>query len=323
MTISSGEQLQRLISIVAWVHDQGAPTIDEVCERFSISREELVAELDMASMVGSESDDYNAMPIELYYEDDRVHLYLTAFQRPLRLTPEQALALLGAGATALRLDPEAPRSPLNSAVEKIAAVLGVKPEETLDIDLGAADPALLDLLRGAVAAQTALRVKYWSAGSDKHSDRILEPWAVFNESGAWYLQAWCRDVDAVRIFRIDRIATAAPLSAPADGDPNFERPSDVPPARAFAATPDDPRVTLLLAPEAAWVATSYPVDDVVEQADGQLLVTMPAGAAAFLSRLLLRLGPNCVVISDEQGKAAASAADAAQRILARYSVQSS
>jgi hypothetical protein len=46
---------------------------------------------------------------------------------------------------------------------------------------------------------------------------------------------------------------------------------------------------------------------------------MPAGAPAFLARLLLRLGPDARVVEiDERSGGPGVAADAARRVLARY-----
>lgn len=314
MKISTADKLQRLISIVSWVHDQGAPTLDEICERFSIGRDELVSQLDMASLVGEETGDLGDMPIELYYEDDRVHLYLTAFQRPLRLTPEQALALLTAAAGVLQLDPTERNGPLSRAVTKLAAALGVDPTETVEVDLGSVDADLIELLRRATSEHRPIALRYWSAGRDQHSERTVEPWQVFNEAGAWYLQARCRNAEDERVFRIDRISAAA-----LDEAGNFEPPSPLPTPTAYRAAVDEPRMTLDLSPEARWVASAYPIDSAEEMPGGGIRVTMPAGAPAFMARLLLRLGPE-VVLADEGSRSVGSdtAVDAARLILDRY-----
>jgi proteasome accessory factor C len=311
--ISTAEKLQRLISIVSWINEQDGPLVAEVCDRFSIDRAELVAQLDMASLVGADSEDYGDMPIEVWYEDDRVHVFLTAFQRPLRLTPEQGLALLAAGVgrqqtTALEDD-----GPLDRALAKLATVLGIEPGDMIEVDLGDADAAVLDRLRAAVAASTPVELDYWSAGRDHRTHRVVEPWRVFNQAGAWYLQAWCRMAEAERLFRVDR------MHAVEDVDGTFTPPKDLPAAEAYRAAAEDPRIVLDLAPEARWVATTYAVDLAEEQPGGRLRVTLPAGGPAFLARLLLTLGPDAVVVeAGDRTGGTALAADAARRILARY-----
>jgi predicted DNA-binding transcriptional regulator YafY len=59
------------------------------------------------------------------------------------------------------------------------------------------------LLKGVV-----LRIRYGDA-EGRPTTRHVEPGAfVGGRSGSWYLVAWCRLRDAVRVFRLDRIAEA-------------------------------------------------------------------------------------------------------------------
>ena len=156
--LSTAEKLQRLISIVAWINGQeDGATLDEVCTRFDISRGELVAQLEMANMIGAESEEFTDMPVEVTFEGDVVRVFLMEFHRPLSLTPAQGLALVAAGAGSAALPGADPDGPLPRALAKLAGVLGIDPSETIDVDLGDADPAVLDELRRAVESHEAGR----------------------------------------------------------------------------------------------------------------------------------------------------------------------
>jgi len=313
MAISTAEKLQRLISIVSWIHDQGGATLQDVCARFGITTTELVSQLDMANMIGAESEEFSDMPIAVSYEGDRVEVFLMAFHRPLRLTPEQGLALVAAGTGLQDLEGADPDGPLARALAKLASVLGIEVSDSVDIDLGAVDTAMLDDLRRAVERRRQVELDYWSAGRDDRTHRTVEPWQVFNDAGAWYLQGHCHLAGTDRVFRVDRIRGAQTL------EPTFVPPAPLPPAVAYRAGADDPRVVIDLDPEARWVPATYPVDRVEDLGDGRLRVTMPAGAPAFLARLLLRLGPSARLVEiDERSGGPTVAADAAARILARY-----
>ena len=98
MKFSTADRLQRLISIVSWVAEQDGPTIDEVCARFAIGCEELVAQLDRASMVGAESGEYGDMPIEVFdwsawLQTDEARGFLADHQRIADATPDQLIKL--------------------------------------------------------------------------------------------------------------------------------------------------------------------------------------------------------------------------------------
>jgi proteasome accessory factor C len=311
--LSTAEKLQRLISIVAWIHGRGGATIDEVCQRFGISKSELIAQLEMANMIGAESEEYTDMPVEVTFEGDTVRVFLMEFHRPLSLTPAQGLALVAAGAGSAALPGSDPDGPLARALAKLAKVLGIDPNESIDVDLGDADAGVLDDLRRAVEEDRQVELDYWSAGRDDHTHRVVDPWRVFSDEGAWYLQGWCHRAGDARVFRVDRVQDLTVL------DEHFRRPKQLPDAVAYRAGAEDPRVVLDLDADARWVPGTYPVDTVEELGEGRLRVRMPAGAPAFLARLLLRLGPHARVVEiDERSGGPTVASDAARRVLARY-----
>ena len=84
----------------------------------------------------------------------------------------------------------------------------------------------------------------------------------------------------------------------------------------YSPQPDDPRVTLELAPDASWVVESYPYESAIESANGTWLVVLAVSEPAWLERLLLSLGPDATVVAPAEF--AALAGRAATRLRARY-----
>jgi len=115
----------------------------------------------------------------------------------------------------------------------------------------------------------------------------------------------------VRVFRLDRIASVTV------GEGTFERPERTSPLEVFRPSASDPRVVLDLASGAGWVVGQYPVESVEELAAGRLRVTLAIAARPWLERLLLRLGPDAVVV-DAPVELAGAGGDAARRLLRRY-----
>ena len=70
----------------------------------------------------------------------------------------------------------------------------------------------------------------------------------------------------------------------------------------YRPRPDDPRVTLRLAPAAQWVVESFPHESAKQRADGSWVVVLPVSERAWLERLVLSLGPDAVVEKPARGR---------------------
>jgi proteasome accessory factor C len=113
------------------------------------------------------------------------------------------------------------------------------------------------------------------------------------------------------MFRVDRIRSVRPTGETFEPGVGAFETRDV-----FTPRADDPRVTLRVAPAAAWVAEAYPAESVTERADGSLDVVLAVSEPAWLERLLLRLGRDAEVVEPET--MCGLRAEAAQRVLRRY-----
>lgn len=303
--------MQRLLSMVPWIAAQDGPTVDEVCARFDLTPKELAADLEVMWLVGLPPYTPDAL-IDVVQEGDRVWIHFAdVFDAPQRLTPDQAVALLTAGASVLALPGADEGGALARGVAKLAAVLGVDAGQVLDVDLGAGGAQVLDVLRTAVAERRRVHLDYYSYGRDARTERDVDPYLVHAEDGGLYVLGYCHLAQGERRFRVDRIAAATLL------DVRFEPPVAPAPVGVFQPDEDDPRVVLDLAPSAAWVAEAYPVEGVEERSEGVLRVRLAVAAKAWFERLLVGLGPQATVV-----EAPAELQDAGRRasgrILDRY-----
>jgi proteasome accessory factor C len=228
--------------------------------------------------------------------------------RPLRLGPREGFGLLAAGRTALAaLGDDRAAGALVSALSKLEQALGKR--TPLDVDLD--QPEWLPALRAAVADRERLDIDYLSGWRDEMTAREIDPVALVNHEGRWYVQAWCHRAVGYRTFRVDRIDAIRPTGA------HFAAvdPADVPPPR-FAPGEEGVEVVLQLPSEARWVVETYPTRQVEERADGELRVTMLVAGTVFLERLLLRVGASAEVVSPPD--LTGLGADAARAVLGRY-----
>ncbi len=311
MSETSATRMQRLLALVPWIAAHDGPTVDEVCERFGITPAQLAADLEVVWLVGLPPYTPDAL-IDVVQEGDRVWIhYADVFAAPQRLTPDQAVSLLTAGASVLALPGADPAGALARGVAKLAALLGVDATQVLDVDLGGAEPQVLEVLRTAVRDRRRVHLDYYSYGRDTRTERDVDPYVVHAQDGSLYVLGHCHLAGGERRFRVDRIAAATLL------DTTFEPPAGSLTATVFQPDDDDPRVTLRLAPAARWVAETYPVEAVEEAPGGHLLVMLAIAAEPWLERLLVSLGPDAEVVRAPASLRAAGGR-AAARILARY-----
>ncbi len=311
--ITAAERMQRVLAELLWIAERDGPSLEEAAARFGVTPGTLLADLELASMIGADSDDYLEMPVEMWAEDGRVFVHLHAFDRPLRLTPAEALALVVAGAA--NTAPGEPDPALARALEKLAGLLDIDVSEALEVDLGLGDAEVVRALQTAVDERRAVEIDHLKADSEAPTRRVVEPWTLFHDRGAWYLSGHCRTAGAERSFRVDRIAAARVL------DEVVEPPADPPPASALRPDADAPRLVLDLAPEARWVVESYPTETVEARPDGTTRATLVVVSPRWAERLLLRLGPDAAVVrADAPLGPGDPAPAAARRTLARYGI---
>jgi proteasome accessory factor C len=306
--VTADERLRRLLALVPWVAANDGPTVVEVCARFGCTEQELVEDIDLLFMCGL----YPYTPdvlIETDIVDGRVWIrYAEYFSRPLRLTPDEGLALLAKAHTLLAVPGTDPSGPLARGLAKLAQVVGVDPDEALRIEINPVAQDVIDSMRQSVAEYRQVEIDYYSFGRDSSTVRVIDPYAVFAASGQWYVSAFCHAVDDERLFRLDRVHRATLLDA------TFGTPAAPPDLTVYQPQPDDPRVVLDLEPGARWVVEQYPVEAMEERPQGGWRVRLVASERAWLERLLLRLGADARVVEGPPNVAR----DAACRLLARY-----
>ncbi|HEY1990454.1 MAG TPA: WYL domain-containing protein [Acidimicrobiales bacterium] len=304
-------RLRQLLAILAWLAQVGEAPIEEIANRFDLTPEALVTELELAACCGLPPYTPDQL-MEIIVTDTAVSAqHGSALSRPRRLTPGEGFALAASARGLLAVPGSDEDGALFRALAKLEAALG---GERLVIDLDA--PPMLSIVRDATAAKEWLAISYYSASSDRRTDREIAPLRVFGSEGHWYVDAACSLAGDVRRFRIDRIDEARVVPGPS-GDGNGHA-TDIQPSgfETFVPGPDTRRVRLSLDPELDWMIESIPLVGAPVRKGDRLEVEVVVGGDAWLERLLLRLGTGAVVVDPPED--AALAADAAARILLRY-----
>jgi proteasome accessory factor C len=309
MTSKTATRMVRLLSMVPWVIANPGTAADEVVTRFGYRDErELLADLNTVLVCGLPGYGPGDLMWASIEDGDVVIDAADYFSRPLRLTPIEALGLLAAG-LAVESTGQAPEA-LGSAVAKLQAALLPDGGDVLVVDVEA-EPELLAPLRQAVKERRALRLTYTSLGKGETTNRTVEPWTLFATMGNWYLTGFCREAEAERRFRVDRIRDLEVT------DEVFPAPEQLPPPEVrYTAAEDDVVAKIRLGPQALWVTEYYEVDNVGEEPDGWSVVRFSAPDPMVAARLLVRLGSAAQLVEGDQ--VAAATEELRTAILDRY-----
>jgi proteasome accessory factor C len=317
--LNTAGRLRQLLAVLAWLSQVGEAPIDEVADRFGLTPAALVAELELAACCGLPPYTPDQL-MEIVVTDTTVATRLgSALGRPRKLSPREGFVLAASGRALLAVPGSDPDGALSRALDKLDRALG---GERVVVELDA--PPMLDLVKEAAANRESLAITYYSASTDRQTDREIAPHRVFASEGHWYVDAHCGLAGDVRRFRVDRISQAIVTGTAAR--PPSERSSDPAPLSSgfetFVPGPDTRTVRLSVDRAMAWMLESISATEPAEPAEAagevgdRLVIDVVVGGDAWLERLLLRLGPSAEVIDPAED--AGMAAEAATRILRRY-----
>jgi proteasome accessory factor C len=305
-----------MLAIVPYLVQHPGSSLTEVASAFGVPPSQLRRDLDLLFMSGLPP--YGPGDLIDVDVDEDGHIWISMadhFSRPLQLTRIEALAVFLRG-TELLATPGMPDAPaLAKALEKLRTSLGAEmlseAEGRIEIARGGRAPKHLDVLREGARAHERLSIEYFAASTGEWSRRDIEPEEVFSGMGHWYVAAWDVDADAERLFRADRVRSAA-----ATGDMFTPRGLRGAGRDLYSPTGEDVAVRLRLRPAARWIAEYYATTKVEELDDGGVELTLPARQLGWVARLLLRVGDDAEIV--EPSELRDHVRDLAEETLARY-----
>lgn len=309
----SADRVGRLLNLVPYLLARPGIAVERAATDLGVTERQLREDLDLLWLCGLPGYGPGDL-IDMSFDGDRVTItYDAGMDRPLRLNPDEALALV----VALRLLTQTPGLAEPDAVARALAKVerAVGDDVHPPVAVGArGDGGRLEDLRRAVERGRALRITYYTAGRDETTERVVDPMRVLIVAGKSYLEAWCRRAGGVRLFRVDRIDGCAETGEPA-AVPRAARPVDVRDG-VFQPGPELPLVRLRVDRPARWIAEYYPCEEIVQEPGDHWIVSLRAVDLGWARRLVLGLGPGVTPISPLE--LVAAVAEEARAALSRY-----
>ena len=305
MAESSATRLSRLLTLVPWLQAHQGISLEECAEHFAITTDQLESDLWMAIVCGVPGYGPDQLIDIQFWDDGRIHVIDTqTLDRPLRLTPDEAVALL----VGLRMLAQVPGVDGHEAIITAAAKLESMVEGPLDdivVSIDVSDP-IRERVTEALVHHQGLEIDYASMTSNEVTTRVVIPEHVHVVEGIAYLEAWCTLAEATRTFRVDRILRAEVATDPVT----------LPDARDTRAAPLH-AVRLRGAPQERWVVDLLPEPQVQADIDGGFEVAFYARDLGWAASLVLSRGGALTVL--EPAELAGLVSDGARAALRSYS----
>jgi proteasome accessory factor C len=287
----ASDRLPRLLALVPWLLAHPGSRIADAAREFGVTEKQLDADLKLIWMCGLPGQGGgDLIDVAWSVDGDRVSLSnADTIARPLKLTPEESVALIAVLRTFRDLPALTDTDPVDRALAKLESAAGeaaaLAEHVAVAVDV---PPAVAPIVGEGLQAGRRLHLRYYVPSRDEATERDVDPIRTLHTGGQTYLEGWCHRADGVRRFRLDRVLSARVLDvaaepAPAPVDTDLDD-------GLYRPDPGDPLVVLDLAPSARWVAEYYPVESSDERDDGSLRVGLRVADDRLAARLALRLG---------------------------------
>lgn len=200
-----------LLALVPYLREHGPTPVPELAEAFDVPAEllrGLVRFLGTAGVPGEtlsyQHEDLFDIDWDALEQDDVVSLTRTVAvdEAPRFAQTETAALIAGLHALTPLLPPEDAELARRTAA-KLGGALGGSEHRPFSVTAEPEDPRIPEIV-SAIGAGRVLAFAYRDA-SGASSSRRVEPVALTQESGAWYLRAFCLQRRAERTFRVDQM----------------------------------------------------------------------------------------------------------------------
>jgi predicted DNA-binding transcriptional regulator YafY len=303
------ERFARLVTLASILINAGRReervVMAEICERLQISEEELREDINVLNVVNFGGGSY-VLYAEIKEEDGEIEIdpepYSDNFDRPARLLPVEAKALIGAIDL---IGEHIPEGSLASAREKIVAALGEDPmEQGLQVAPPASDDSdVARLISKAITGRRLIEIEYYKENEDEISQRKVEPYALTNGREGWYVASYDPEREGVRHFRLDRIKRAIVSQQKFEPRPEVDPAAEVDGWLRTGEVEASRSARVWVAPERArWAREARRV--VEERADGAVVVELSFAGVDWLVREILREAGDAAVLEPEDAREA-------------------
>lgn len=233
-------KLDRLIAILSVLLNQEQTTAPELAKRFEVSRRTINRDIEALNQAG--------IPVVAQQGAGGGIRIMDGFRMDRTALTSADMQAILAGLRSL--DSVSGTNQYRQLMEKISPGSSdlLSGDQYIMIDLASWHKASLsekiELLHGAIELHRLISFHYYSPNGE--SDRTVEPYLLVFQWSSWYLWAWCREKEAPRLFKLDRMDSLR------IGESFSPRQMDMPDLLGEKAFPDRYHVLVRISRKSRW-----------------------------------------------------------------------
>ena len=304
--MSQRQQLERIFELDRALRAGEYPNANQIAQKLEVSRRVVFSDREfMISRLGAPIA-YDRQRGGWFYRD-------TTWTLPnIMVTEGELIAFFLSVEVARRFLGTSLEAALRSTVDKIAR--SIKGPVTIDLDslrshysfsgpvlIGGNEQTLLDL-HHAINQQQRVRIHYYTASRDRHTERVVEPYHLTNVHGDWYLVAFDSLRQALRNFAVGRIEDWQVLAEHFERDSHFDIKTYMGSAFQSERGGEVAQVVIRFdAKQGRYIRERrWHADQTIEElADGGLILRFQSGGLGEVQRWVMQYGSHAEVLEPE------------------------
>jgi proteasome accessory factor C len=199
--------LELLIKLLPWLVANNGASLAEVAKHFDVSEKHALELLSQLVVTGPSQAGGGLVDIDF---EDSESIFVSdakALDRPVKLSGFEASTLLG-GLHYLEQFPNLVDSDIvASLIRKIQQALP-NTDSPINVVTAPISTSISSVVTEAIASKLSIEIKYAGVTKDDVSVRVIDPMKTYSQDDFVYLKSWCRNSQAWRSFRMDRILEA-------------------------------------------------------------------------------------------------------------------
>ncbi len=201
-------ELELLIRLLPWLVANNGASLSEVAAHFEVSEKYALELISQLVVTGPSQAGGGLVDIDFEDADSIFVSDAKALDRPVKLSEFEAATLLG-GLHYLEQFPNQIDSEIVSGL--IGKIQQALPNVDSPINVVAApiDEQVRTVVMQSIQESMTIEIEYAGVTKNDLSKRIVDPVSTYLQDDFVYLKAWCRNSQAWRSFRLDRILSAS------------------------------------------------------------------------------------------------------------------